>query len=79
MREQLLVDAIAQARSIDVSEEEIVARVERLAEERGLDVARLRSAIGEGVPEALARAQLRDGKVLDFLAAAAKVEATTGS
>ena len=79
VREQLLLDAIARAQEIVVEDAEVDARLERMAAERGASASRFREAFGEGVAESLARNQLRDEKVLDFLAAAAKVEETSST
>ena len=77
MRESLLLEAVAQAQELAVDAEEVEARIEEMAAQQGVDPARLRKAYGgEGFERAL-RAQLRDEKALDFLAAEAKVEETT--
>ena len=74
VREQLLIEAVAKARGIEASELEIEERIQEMAQERGVEVPRLREALGEGVAESLASGQLRDQQALDFLAATAKVE-----
>ena len=68
----------------DAITETIVARLEPeigFAERNRVALAppRFREAFGQGVAESLARNQLRDEKVLDFLAAAAKVEETSST
>jgi trigger factor len=79
VREQLLLDAVARSQEIAVEDGEVDARLEHMAAERGVSAERFREALGEGVTESLARNQLRDEKVLDFLAAAAKVEETSST
>ena len=79
VKDQLLVDAVARTRSIEVSEDEISARVERMAQEQGVDVESLRRALGDGVPEAVAGGNLRDEKALDLLAALAQIEEGDGT
>lgn len=74
VKDQLLVDAVARSRKIEVPEAEIAPRVERMAQEQGVDVENLRRALGEGVPEAVAAGNLRDEKALDLLAALARIE-----
>jgi len=79
VREQLLLDAVARSQEIAVEDAEVDARLERMAAERGVSAARFREAFGQGVAESLARNQLRDERVLDFLAAGAKVEETSST
>ena len=74
VKDQLLVDAVARSRKIEVSDDEIAPRVERMAQEQGVDVESLRRALGEGVPEAVAAGNLRDEKALGLLAALARIE-----
>lgn len=78
VKDQLLVDAVARSRQIEVSEAEIAPRVEIMAKEQGVDAESLRRALGEGVPEALAAGNLRDEKALDLLAALAQIEESDG-
>jgi trigger factor len=77
VREALLLEAVAAAREIDVSEAEAEAHVEQLAEAQGVTPERLRTAAGEESLVVLAKRQIADEKALDFLGAAAKVEETT--
>ena len=74
VKDQLLVDAVARSRNIEVGEAEIAPRLESMAEEQGVDVESLRRALGEGVPEAVVAGNLRDEKALDLLAALASIE-----
>ena len=78
VKDQLLVDAVARARNIEVSEADIAERVQAMAAERGVDVEELRRGLGEGVPEAVAAGSLRDEKALDLLAALARIEEDAG-
>lgn len=75
IREQWLLEAVAEAESIGADDAELAAHFERMAAEQGEDVARLRKAYEDaGVVEAV-RAQLVEDKAVEFLLAAAKVEA----
>jgi trigger factor len=79
VREMLLLEAIAKARSIEPEAAEIEARIAQLAREQRLDPARLKRAWGEESLERAMRVQLRDEKVLDFLASTAKVDESSDS
>jgi trigger factor len=79
VREMLLLDAVARAENIEVDDSEVAARAEEIAKEAGADPARLKRAYGDEAFERVLKAQLRDEKVLDFLAGAAKVEEKTDS
>jgi trigger factor len=79
VREMLLLDAVARAENIEVDDSEVAARAEEIAQEAGADPARLKRAYGDEAFERVLKAQLRDEKVLDFLAGAAKVEEKTDS
>jgi trigger factor len=79
VREGLLLEAIARARGVEASPEEIEARIGELAREQRVDPARLRRAWGEEGLERALRRQLVDEKVLDFLAGTAKVAESPGS
>lgn len=79
VRETLVLEAVADAREIEVSDEEVEEKVASMAREQGLDPARLRKAYEErGLLDGL-RARLREEKALEFLLAEAKVEETTGT
>jgi FKBP-type peptidyl-prolyl cis-trans isomerase (trigger factor) len=75
----LLLEAIARARGIEPEAAEIEARIAQLAREQRLDPARLKRAWGEESLERAMRVQLRDEKVLDFLASTAKVDESSDS
>jgi trigger factor len=79
VREMLLLEAIAKARGIEPEAAEIEARIAQLAREQRLDPARLKRAWGEESLERAMRVQLRDEKVLDFLASTAKVDESSDS
>ena len=64
---------------IEVAPEEIEARVQQIAEQEGIDAARLQKTLGEESGQALVREQLVVDKALDFLASVAKVEETADS
>lgn len=73
VRGQLLVDAVATAESIDVSDEDIDARIDKMAEARNQQPARLRAEMDrDGSLENLSF-QIRHEKSLDFLISKATV------
>ena len=78
-RERLLLQAVVKQQQIEVEPEEIAARVQQIAEQEGIDAARLRKTLGEESGQALVREQLMVDKALDFLASIAKVEETADS
>jgi trigger factor len=78
-RERLLLEAVVKQQQIEVEPEEIEARVQQIAEQEGIDAARLRKTLGEESGQALVREQLVVDKALDFLASVAKVEETADS
>ena len=79
VREGLLLEAVVQAEGLDVSPQEIEARIQEMAAQQGVDPGRLRKTYGGEVFERALGAQMADEKALDFLAARAKVEETTGT
>ncbi len=79
VRESLLLDAVTQAEGLSVLPEEIEARIQEMAAHQGVDPGRLRQTYGGEVFERALEAQLADEKALDFLAAKAKIEETTGT
>jgi trigger factor len=79
VREGLLLEAVARAEEISVSPEEIEARIQEMAAQQGIDPGRMRKTYGGEVFERALEAQMTDEKALDFLAARAKVEETTGT
>ncbi|MGH0033238.1 MAG: trigger factor [Myxococcota bacterium] len=76
VREMLLLEAIAEDRSFSASDEEVEAHIETLAASQGATADQLRQALDADALEAMARRQVADDKVLEFLGAAAKVEET---
>jgi trigger factor len=79
VRESLLLEAVARAQGLSASPEDVEARVREMAQRDGVSVARLREALGgEALERALAD-QLTDEKALEFLAARAKVEESSGT
>lgn len=79
VREALLLEAVAEAESLEVADEEIEERVRAMAVEQGVDAARLLKAYREGDMLPAVRASLLDDKALDFLCAQAKVEEVSNS
>ncbi|NVB39052.1 trigger factor [Pseudenhygromyxa sp. WMMC2535] len=73
VRAFLLLEAIREAEGIDVSEEELNAEVEEMAEEQGQNPARLRATMERNNQLLLLRAQMREERVLDFLMERAEV------
>jgi trigger factor len=79
VREMLVLQAIAKAQGIEVEDDEVRARIDGLMGEQEQPAARLRELHeDEQLREAL-RHQLRDEKVLDFIASTAKIEESTGT
>ncbi|MHC4934366.1 MAG: trigger factor [Planctomycetota bacterium] len=79
VREGLLLEAVAAAEAITVSDEDVEARIEEVARGQGTDAAALRRAMGEDQLRRVLRAQLLDERALDFLVREAKVEEKTDS
>jgi trigger factor len=79
VREELVLDAVARARGIEVEEGELQARLERLAGDEPGEGKKLRKRWEErGLLPAL-RAGMAREKALDMLLAEAEVEETTGT
>jgi len=79
VREMLALQAIAKAQGIEVEDDEVRARIDELMGEPEQQAARLRELHeDEQLREAL-RHQLRDEKVLDFLASVTKIGESTGT
>jgi trigger factor len=79
VRESLLLEAVARAQGLSASPEDVEARVREIAQRDGVSVARLREALGGEALERALAAQLGDEKALEFLAARAKVEESSGT
>jgi trigger factor len=69
----LLLDAIGKKEGLDVSDEEFDAELEKVAEESGQNVARMRATMEKNGQLVLMRAQMREEKILDFLMKEAEV------
>jgi trigger factor len=77
VREMLALQAIAKAQGIEVEDDEVRARIDELVGESEPQAARLRGLReDEQLREGL-RLQLRDEKVLDFIASTAKIVENT--
>ena len=69
----LLLEAIRTEQGIDVTEEEIDAEVQEMAEAQGQNPARLRATMEKNQQLLLLRAQMREERVLDFLMGEAEI------
>jgi trigger factor len=76
VRQALLLEAVTQAQGLQVLPEDVDARMTEMAEQQGVDAARLRQALGGDAFERALEGQLADKKALEFLVARAKVEET---
>jgi trigger factor len=74
VREMLALQAIAKAQGIEVADDEVAARIDELVGEPEQQAARLRELREDEQLRGALRLQLRDEKVLDFLASTAKIE-----
>ncbi len=79
VREMLVLQSIAKRQQIEVADDEIAARIDGLVGERERPAARLRELHEDEQLKEAMRLQLRDEKVLDFLASTAKIEESTGT
>jgi len=79
VREMLLLEAVARQVGCEVEDSAVDERIEEIAREQGIDLARLRQAYRErGMRDAL-HAEMVEDKALEFLVSEAKVEETTGT
>ena len=78
LREQWVLEAVAEAREVAVDEAEVEERVAELAAARGLSVSDLRDELDAQALESSIRADLRRDKALDFIVSTAKVEDASG-
>jgi len=79
VREMLVLQSIAQRQGIEVADDAVAARIDEMLGEQQQQAPRLRELHeDEQLREAL-RLQLRDEKVLDFLASTAKIGESTGT
>lgn len=79
VREMLLLEAVARERELVASEIEVVEHIDALAASQGVTADQLRQAVDAEALEAMARRQVADEKVLEFLASTAKVEEAADS
>jgi trigger factor len=77
VREMLALQAIAKAHGIDVADDEVSARIDEMVGEPEQPAARLRELHEDEQLRGALRLQLRDEKVLDFLAPTAKIVEST--
>jgi trigger factor len=74
VKERWLLDAVAEARAVEVDDAAVAAQIERVAAAQGESAAKLREQIGEELLDASIREDLRREQALDFLVSTAKVE-----
>jgi trigger factor len=79
VRERLLIGEVARSRGIAPTPDQVEAHVREMAEQQGVEPGALRKAYGRESLERLARSELVDQLVLEFLASQAKVEETSDS
>ncbi|MCH2170055.1 trigger factor [Myxococcota bacterium] len=77
VREALLLESVAGQQQIEVTEEEVRARLEELAGVQGVEAAALEKAYRDEASKRAIRRQLCDEKALEFLVAQANVVDTT--
>ncbi|HME72376.1 MAG TPA: trigger factor [Myxococcota bacterium] len=73
-REALLLEAVVKTQNLVVDDSEVEARIERMAQEQGVDLAKLRKAYREADLLETIRAQLADEKALEYLCREAKID-----
>jgi trigger factor len=69
----LLLDAIGKKETIEVSDEDVTARVNEMAEESGQNVDRMRASMEKSGQLLMIQAGLREERIFDFLMEKAKV------
>ncbi len=79
IREEWLLQALAEREGLQLDDAELDERIERMAEEQGADSDRLRQAYREAGALDVLRAQLLEDKAFEFLLAAATIEEVAGS
>ena len=77
VREMLLMEAVVAEQKIEVSDDEVDAKIAEMAEQQGVATDVLERAYGDEQLKRGLRAQLLDEQVLAFLAGKAKVAETT--
>lgn len=79
IREEWLLHALAEREGLQIDDAEVDERLERMAEEQGTDVDRLRQAYRDaGMLDAL-RGRFREDKAFEFLLASATIEEVAGT
>ncbi|HKE12450.1 MAG TPA: hypothetical protein VKE73_12865, partial [Myxococcota bacterium] len=78
-REGLLLEAVAKHQNLVVDDSEVETRVQRMAQEQGVDPAKLRKAYREADLLETIRVQLADEKALEYLCREAKIEEVSAS
>jgi trigger factor len=73
-REALLLEAVAKTQNLAADDSEVEARIEQMAREQGVDLAKLRKAYREADLLETIRAQLADEKALEYLCREAKID-----
>jgi len=79
VRASLLLEAVARARGVSVGDEEVDARIDRMAGEQGVDAKRLRQLYREQNALEVVRQQIADEKALESLTRDARIEEVTAS
>ncbi len=79
VRERWLLDAVADARGLEIEDAAIAERLERVAAGQGVSAAEMREQLGAELLDASIRDDLRREAALDFLVSTAKVEDVTGT
>lgn len=78
LREELLLEALGEARGLEPDDDALSARIDEIAREQGVDARRLRKSYAErGMRPALAAALLRE-RALDLVIAQAEIEDVVG-
>lgn len=75
VRGALLLEAIADAEKIEVTEEELQAEAARIAEEMGVPLAKVQQQLRGAEPRAALKSRVREEKAVAMLASAAQVKA----
>ncbi|MBW2540653.1 MAG: trigger factor [Deltaproteobacteria bacterium] len=79
VREMLALQAIAKAQQIEISDDEVAAKIDELMGGGDEQNPRLRQMHEDEQLKGALRHQLRDEKVLDFLVSAAKIDESSGT
>jgi len=77
-RRQVVVDSVARQERIEVTDADVEARIERLAEESKQPLPKVRARYAQGEGRAHLERMLKAERVLDFLLSRAKIEAGSG-